>query len=251
MSKCKTEEELDLHKRNSLQTLDNYISTLISNVDPKVRHKADKFCYWLEDYAKYLNYEKKFNPIELKRYKRGEIIRVHLGYNIGSEEGGLHYAVVIDKGNTLSNPIVNIVPLTSIKPNKDLEKLKPGEINLGNELYNNLYDKIKAKQDILFEKIETIKKKQNELQGTTSLNDKKILISDLQAAKTDLLYIENMIKEISRMKAGSIALTNQITTVSKIRIYDPKSDYDVLSNIKLSDSNLDKIDNMIKLLFTK
>ena len=29
--------------------------------------------------------------------------------------------------------------------------------------------------------------------------------------------------EISRMKEGSIALVNQITTVSKIRIFDPRN----------------------------
>ena len=44
------------------------------------------------------------------------------------------------------------------------------------------------------------------------------------------------------MKQGSIALVNQITTVSKIRIYDPKTDYDILSNIKLSNEKLDLLD---------
>ncbi len=29
------------------------------------------------------------------------------------------------------------------------------------------------------------------------------------------------------MKCGSIALVNQITTISKIRIYDPKTDHDI------------------------
>ena len=41
---------------------------------------------------------------------------------------------------------------------------------------------------------------------------------------------------------GSIALVNQITTISKMRIYDPKTDYDVLSNIKLSNEKLDLLD---------
>ena len=47
-----------------------------------------------------------------------------------------------------------------------------------------------------------------------------------------------------------MALVNQITTVSKIRIYDPKTDHDVLSGIKLSNEKLDLIDKEIIKLYT-
>lgn len=57
--------------------------------------------------------------------------------------------------------------------------------------------------------------------------------------------------EIAKMKKGSIALVNQITTVSKIRIYDPKTTKDMLSGITLSNDGLDKIDKEIILKFTK
>jgi len=57
-------------------------------------------------------------------------------------------------------------------------------------------------------------------------------------------------KEVSRMKTGSIALVNQIRTISKIRIYDPKTNYDVLSGVKLSNEKLDLIDNEIISLYT-
>jgi hypothetical protein len=45
--------------------------------------------------------------------------------------------------------------------------------------------------------------------------------------------LERTKKEVSKMKSGSIALVNQIRTVSKIRIYDPKTNFDVLSGVKL------------------
>lgn len=48
------------------------------------------------------------------------------------------------------------------------------------------------------------------------------------------------------MKCGSIALVNQITTISKIRIYDPKTDHDILSGIRLSNEKLDLIDDEIQ-----
>ena len=53
--------------------------------------------------------------MSLRRYKRGEIVKVHLGFNVGSEEGGLHYAVVLDKNNAKSSPVITIIPLTSVK----------------------------------------------------------------------------------------------------------------------------------------
>ena len=59
-----------------------------------------------------------------------------------------------------------------------------------------------------------------------------------------------MRKEVLKMKQGSIALVNQITTISKIRIYDPKTDYDILSNFKLSNEKLDVLDREITKKYT-
>ena len=52
------------------------------------------------------------------------------------------------------------------------------------------------------------------------------------------------------MKKGSIALVGQITTVSKIRIFDPKTNKDVLSNIRMSNETMNKIDDAIEHMFT-
>ena len=46
--------------------------------------------------------------------------------------------------------------------------------------------------------------------------------------------------------AFSIALITQITTISKIRIYDPLHADSTLSGIRLSSEQLDLIDNKIK-----
>lgn len=63
--------------------------------------------------------------------------------------------------------------------------------------------------------------------------------------------LEAQQKEFSRMKSGSIVLLGQITTISKIRIYDPKRSDDVLADIRLSSPTLDKIDVKIIELYTK
>ena len=53
------------------------------------------------------------------------------------------------------------------------------------------------------------------------------------------------------MKMGSIALVSQITTVSKMKIYDPKSDHDVLAGIKLSNTSLDLLNEKVKQIFVR
>jgi hypothetical protein len=58
-----------------------------------------------------------------------------------------------------------------------------------------------------------------------------------------------MKKEADRMKQGSIALVGQITTVSKIRIYDPRYSKDALSKVRVSSDTLDLLDAKIQELF--
>lgn len=53
------------------------------------------------------------------------------------------------------------------------------------------------------------------------------------------------------MKKGSIALLNQFTTISKQRIYYPKTSNDLLSGIHLSNKSLSLFDNKLIELYTK
>jgi len=79
---------------------------------------------------------------------------------------------------------------------------------------------------------------------------------NVQAIKDRIDNINKLIKraqkikkEIRNMKMGSVALVGQITTISKMRIYDPKYSTDVLSNIKLSGDTMDKINAKINELY--
>ena len=98
------------------------LSTFLDSLDPK---RAAVMSYWIKDYVRFLKKEEDFDPTKLIKYKRGSIVKVHLGYRIGSEEGGLHYAVVIDKDNAKRSPVATVIPLTSVKPSTNLEKLHP------------------------------------------------------------------------------------------------------------------------------
>ena len=246
MSKQKNRDELNIHKSAAMTKMEQLVTELIESEDPVLMGKADKLCYWLEDWSKFLAFEPQFQPMKLRRYKRGEIIKVHLGFNIGSEEGGLHYAVVLDKNNAKSSPVITVVPLTSVKPNTDVESLKGGRVFLGNELFTCLSAKITASSQHLSGTIKLIKDQL--ISGNANSEE---LNANLKAMIAENSSLEKMRKEIAKMKKGSIALTSQITTISKIRVYDPKSDYDILSGIKLSNEKLDLIDNEIKKNYLK
>lgn len=226
-----------------------------------------------------INYEEKFNPTRNIAYKRGNIIKLNFGFNIGSEYGGLHYAVVLDKHNAHNSPVVTVVPLTSIKQDKTIHE---NNIFLGNDIYRLLKIKHDTVQKALLEEQAELKSmitivgtlvsltekttvEANDLHAQEKPFDKKLLeaMQELEIAqqmldnltikrnenKEKIINLEKIEKEIAQMKEGSIALINQITTVSKIRIYDPKNLNGVLSGITLSQEQMEKINNKIKDLY--
>lgn len=252
MARKLTAAQLDAQKKKALNSISNYLDHLISK-DEKQQSRADKLCYWLNDYMKFLEYEDKFDPTRLKKYDRGDIVRVHLGYNIGSEQGGLHYAVVIQDNARLS-PVVTIVPLTSIKPTKDLEHLRPGEIFMGDELYSCVHQKLAKKLEIASQYGISVNSRLDEMLVNVDVFNS----TEFTTVQKDMDFWDSTIEECNRilstfkvMKSGSIALVNQITTVSKIRIYDPKHISDVLGGIRMSNEILDLIDKEIIKLYTK
>ena len=60
--------------------------------------------------------QKEHNGSSKKKYvklKRGSIVFVNFGVNVGSEISGHHFAVVVNKDDTIYKPFTTVVPLTS------------------------------------------------------------------------------------------------------------------------------------------
>ena len=224
-------EKIILHKDDSLRRLNTLFDNYINNEQDI--SKADKLAYWIKDYCDLLRAENTFNPQFLKSYKRGDVIQVNLGYNIGNEEGGLHYCIVLDRNNSIKSGIITVIPLTSDKG----QKLDFSEISLGNEIYAKFKTKYNNYMKDFTEKIKTFSKNQNE--------------NDIQETLKELSTIKKMEAKMAKMKKGSIALVSQITTVSKQRIYDPQKTTDLLTSINISDDKLDLINQKLKQLFIK
>lgn len=163
----------------------------------------------------------------------------------------------LEKNNSINSPVITVVPLTSVKPATDVEHLKPGCVYLGNELFTSLNSKIITTQKHLSSNIANAQERLEHLKQIAPSDYSSENFSELDSLQKDLANMRResslhsrMQTEINKMKKGSIALVGQITTISKIRIYDPKTNYDILSNVKLSNEMLDRIDNEIIKKFT-
>ena len=262
----KNKEHLITFKGDIIQQLDSFLMEGVESSNRKDYKRSALLCYWLKDYLYYLNFEKTFTPKKMKKYKRGEILKVNFGFNVGSEHGGLHYAVVVDNNNSVNSGVITVVPLKSKDPDKDVFYK---DVDLGPGIYEKMQLKLstvqKSVRDELetasdyFEKLEemgkTLNDTSNGLLDQEKLHEYEQSLRDIDSKiqrlnETDKLAAD-MQKEIGKMKKGSVAIVEQITTVSKMRIFDPKTSRDVLSGIRLSDSELDEIDNKIMELFLK
>ena len=218
-----------VHKDNSLKRLD---LSFLKHINLKEFKKSDLLAYWINDFSEYHDEERNFDISKSGVFSRGDIIKVNLGFNIGNELGGLHYCVVLSKYDNTRNGTLVVVPLTSKKENK---KYDSSNVNIGNELYEVLNNRLIKEKT----KLQEMNKQLNNMNLSTLEIKNKI--------KKEKLYINKMEKELSKMKQDNIVLINQITTISKQRIFK-----DLLrKNVKLSNKSLDLIDQKIIKYFTK
>lgn len=266
----KEQQKLITKAEKSINTL---LTTYANSADPKKVKKAKLLSYWLYDYARLLKKEDTFSPASVKKLKRGDIIQIHLGFNLGSEEGGLHYAVVVSNFIPATSDVITIIPLSSKK-----EGYKPVRYNI--DLGNTLYDQLNTKYMEAYNTAETQLNQSKEILQNLYLQRNNLIetlltdsvrenltqtdTADLaqimktidekeklkQSLEEDFNTIQKIQTEIARMKSGSIALVGQITTVSKLRIYNPLNKTDSLHGIKLSPAELNLIDEKLKELFT-
>lgn len=278
LSKEFTKEEVIQNKKDAIRKLNKLLEYYINNPSEKHLKKAHLISYWIKDYVRMINFEDRFEPTKNIAYKRGNVVKINFGFKIGSEYGGLHYGVVLDNKNDHSSPVITVIPLTSVK---DSGETHNNSVELGNDLYRTLklkYDTIskalKAEQQEITDTInafsvliEMVDEAINNFHNTDNFSEgaKELIKAKEYLNATDKLdalwkekgrhnleqqeYLDKIGQEISRMKNGSIALVNQITTVSKIRIYDPCDLKGVLSGVSLSEDSMEKINKKIKELY--
>lgn len=217
-------------KDSSLKRLDVSFN---KHIELKEYKKSNLLAYWISDFSNYHDNERLFKPSSLKVFKRGDIVKANLGFNVGNELGGLHYCIVINKNDNLQSGTLNVIPLSSAKENKKYNNSTC--IDLGDELYSSLEKRLNLEFSIIRKQISEF-----DVYGSNSYDTLKNM-----SQKLDVL--EKTQIELNKMKHGSFALLHQITTISKQRIYKNP----LLSKIRLSPQSLDLIDSKIKELYTK
>ena len=78
------------------------------------------------------------------------------------------------------------------------------------------------------------------------LKDNAALLSELGEK---IEYANKFILKTQNMNKDSIVLLNQVTTISKMRLYDPKNNNSILNGIVLSNDTMNKIDEALKNIF--
>lgn len=89
---------------------------------------------WIIKWSRYLRLESTFKPEYIPRYKRGDIVYMDFGFNVGNEYGGVHYAAVLENDNNKSNGNIIIVPLTSLDAGKTSADVAKADLYLGSDI---------------------------------------------------------------------------------------------------------------------
>lgn len=256
MSKKLSLDELKELIDNAIICVKNMFQTLLNKSTEKDTKRASLLAYWIKDYVKYIAEEDYFDPTKLIRYKRGDILQVEFGYRIGRELGGRHYAVVIDVKNDLKSDTITVIPLTSLKASYKTNRfnclLDNGIYELYSENVKRKINKIEVKVDEMKSQAES--KLDDCVKGIISLDEyKKFTASQSKVSrelKIQTATIRKHLNAMGKLKPGTVANVGQITTISKKRIVNPVINTNSLYNVRLTQSDLDKINDTLKKLYT-
>lgn len=284
---------MDLKDPKNKNQLCNNIATFSTNqqnyltqqVDEDY-HRAAVLYYGLHSQFVKLKNEKTFYKNNNKKFivlKRGSIIKIDFGLPLGSEFGGLHYAIVLHDSNA-ANPLVTVLPIKSFK-GKNYYRT---DIIFDAEIYEPMHEqlviaksirrhRIKAFRNLLITKnhrVEhlfelakqegfTLDEKSFDLLGVIfygspelrkALKESQFIKKeDLKKEQDRILRqnnnVETIAAESKKFQRQSIGVTSQIRSLSKMRIYFPINRFDPLYNIKVSEKTLSKINSAIEMYY--
>lgn len=183
-------------------------------------------------------------PLRSFKNKINERFQVNL-------ENSLQMSIVYNLKKTISNlkeygetnkTIVNTLEYISNTENEDL--ILDSFDNLLEECSDNykLVNLINNAKEYFFNKnIDELSK--------SFKNIKAYIEKRIEKTEKEIPLMQNKLKKALELNKESVADINQITTISKLRILNPRRKEDTLSNVTLDSKYMDQINNKIKELF--
>lgn len=238
MSKEYTQEELNLLIKEATDSISSLMKSLAISNDNVDKKKSSRIASWVKRYVMMLRKEKTFDPKSLPRYKRGQLLLIDFGFRIGSEIGGLHYAVVLDSHNYQASPLITVVPL---KSKKEGQSENSYSVNLPDGIFFSLNKKMRQLTDTAMQ-----------LQAESESNDisPEEAKAKRSAARALTVQANSALNELTQLKLGSVANVGQVCTVSKIRIVHPLFNADPLFDVKATDADMKIIDARVSKLYS-
>lgn len=225
MSKLMSQEELELHIAEASAAISTLMNMLAKSPNESNKKRSMLLGYWIKKYTSLIKREVHFMPRSLPRYKRGQILSVDFGFRVGKELGGQHFAVVLDSKNDLGSSVVTVVPLMSYKSTFK-------ENRFTTLLPDGVYIALDSKLQKLIQQAHEL---------LMSEDKPDISSTKKEMARPILSMAQNTLDELKHLKAGTVANSCQITTVSKMRITRPLNTSDAMYNVRLSSADMDKI----------
>lgn len=220
---------------NKNERIDKAANIFKNIAKPEVYHYSQKFKYlpnWLDNTSYY--YQKEANNNLPKKYyyfKRGTIIRVNFGTNLGSEFSNIHFAIVLDKKDSPKKKTLTVLPLTS--------KQRSDRFSLGHEVFSQTVELVKLQANEMKERANNaqrlIKKHKLSKEKYTNLRD-------------DFDRLIKVFKTYSAYDKNSYVRLSDITTISKLRI-ERINKYDPSGRIRLSSQQMALISHEIMKLY--
>ena len=157
---------------------------------------------WLKKESNIFNNELAHTPSKFMKYKKGTIVKVDFGINIGCELSNKHFAIVMDNDDNFYKETVSVIPLTSKGGNN--------KVDLGSLIFDEFINKLNKEID---------------------------LVTDDE----DIKELKELIIEYSKYKKLTYANISQFRCISKNRILYPINKYDLVGKSKVSKNIMYKL----------
>lgn len=229
------------------------------------KSKKLKFRYlpdWVLSEATYFEKEVTSQVRNHKIYKRGSLVFIDFGVNVGNELSGHHFGIVLNKKDSKRNGVLTVVPVSS-KSNKFSVQLDGIISQKSSEFLRRSLAEVILDYKILglhIVKDELTLEEANEMistlstDGNYSIEHKKYITTAnfnerLSILKKEIEELEIVVNTYLKFDKVSFAKCLDIKTISKNRIIK-LNHFDPVGKIKVSDATLEKIDEVILENFT-